>query len=61
MDSGYQATANALVSSIKSQCPGITVNVSGDSTSGMAAGAFVGGFSGGEANSCGSVSITLAR
>lgn len=61
MDSGYQATANALVSSIKSQCPGITVNVSGDSTSGMAAGAFVGGFAGGEANSCGSVSITLAR
>ncbi|MBQ2639486.1 MAG: PASTA domain-containing protein [Bacilli bacterium] len=58
---GYNAVANALVSEIKALCPGITVNIYGDTTSDKTPGAFVGGFSGGTVNSCNSVSITLSK
>ena len=61
MNGGYSSVASALRSSIQSQCPGITVSINSDSTSGKAPGSFVSGFSGGSTDSCKTVSITLAN
>jgi beta-lactam-binding protein with PASTA domain len=61
LNGGYNSVASALRSSIQSQCPGITVNIGADSTSGKAPGSFVSGFSGGSTDSCKTVSITLAN
>ena len=58
---GYAAVASALVSEIKALCPGITVNINGDTTTDKAPGSFVGGFAGGTTNSCNTISITLAK
>ena len=57
----YSAAASALTSEIKSQCPGITVSIKGDTTSGKAPGSFISGFSGGNTTSCSTVTITLAK
>ena len=61
LNGGYGSVSSALRSSIQSQCPGINVNISADSTSGKAPGSFVSGFSGGSTDSCKTVSITLAN
>ena len=61
MGEGYNAVANALVSEIKSQCPGIKVVVNADTTSEKAAGSFIRGFNGGPTDSCSTVTITLAK
>lgn len=61
IEGGYQAVANALTAEIKSQCPGIKVNISGDDTSGKRSGLFLSGFNGGNTDSCSTVSITLAK
>ena len=58
---GYQDIANALVSEIKGQCPGINVEISGNTTSDKAPGSFISGFSGGDTDSCSTVEITLAK
>lgn len=59
---GYQGTANAVISFIESKCPGINVQVRGDTTSGKTAGMVVpGSWSGGETNSCSTVNIILAK
>ena len=57
----FSASASALTNTIKSQCPGITVKIYGDSTSDKRPGMFVSGFSGGTTNSCSTVTITLAQ
>ena len=57
----FSASASALTGTIKSQCPGITVRIYGDSTSDKRPGMFVSGFSGGTTNSCSTVTITLAQ
>ena len=57
----FSASASALTNTIKSQCPGITVRIYGDSTSDKRPGMFVSGFSGGTTNSCSTVTITLAQ
>ena len=57
----FSASASALTNTIKSQCPGITVRIYGDSTSDKRPGVFVSGFSGGTTNSCSTVTITLAQ
>ena len=59
---GYQGTANAVISFIEGKCPGINVQVRGDSTSGKAAGMIVpGSWSGGDTDSCSTVNIILAQ
>ena len=58
---GFDAVSSALVSDIKSQCPGITVNIVGDDTSGKRSGLFISGFNGGDTTSCSTISITLAK
>ena len=58
---GYQDIANALVSEIKGQCPGINVEISVNTTSDKAPGSFISGFSGGDTDSCSTVKITLAK
>ena len=57
----FSASASALTNTIKSQCPGITVRIYGDSTSDKRLVMFVSGFSGGTTNSCSTVTITLAQ
>lgn len=59
--SGFDAVASALKSYISSQCPGITVIVNGDSTSDKVSGSPIGGFSGGDTNSCATITITIAK
>lgn len=61
IDGGYQAVSSALISGIKSQCPGIKVNISADDTSKFSSGQFISGFNGGNTDSCSTVSITLAK
>ena len=61
IDDGYNAVVNALTAEIKAQCPGITVHITGDDTSGRRAGSFISGFSGGNTDSCSTISITLAK
>ena len=59
---GYQGTADVVVKFIKDKCPGISVNVSGDTTSGKSPGMVVpGSWSGGETDSCKTVNIILAK
>ena len=58
---GYDAIASNLKSHIESQCPGITVIISGDASSGKVAGQYVSGFISGPANSCDTIQITLAK
>lgn len=64
----YQNIANALIAEIESQCPGIDVQVRGDTSSGEPAGTFISGFSGGDTDengnpltSCSTVHIYLAK
>ncbi len=57
----YDGTAAGLRSHISSQCPGIKVNIVPDRTSGMTPGSPVGGFTGGDTNSCSTVTITIAQ
>ena len=61
IDNGFQAVANALKSEIQAQCPGISVTIVGDDTSGESSGTFLGGFKGGNVSSCDTISITLAK
>ena len=59
---GYQGTANAVIAFIEGKCPGIDVQVRGDTTSGKTAGMVVpGSWSGGATNSCSTVNIILAK
>ena len=60
LSGGYSAVSSALKSNIQSQCPGVKVQISSDSTSGKASGSFISGFQGGNTDSCSTVSITLA-
>ena len=60
LNGGYSSVESALRSNIQSQCPGVKVQISSDSTSGKASGSFVSGFQGGNTDSCSTVSITLA-
>ena len=53
--------AAALRAKITSQCPGIKVNILGDSTSTLRPGEPVSGFSGGTTDSCQTVTITIAQ
>ena len=64
----YQNIANALIAEIEGQCPGIDVQVRGDTSSGEPAGTFISGFSGGDTDengkpltSCSVVHIYLAK
>lgn len=65
---GYLAVANALISHIEGQCPGIDVQVRGDTTTEYDPGMFVSGFNGGnkdndgkDLTSCSVVHIFLAK
>lgn len=61
-DGGYQGTANAVIAFIEGKCPGINVQVRGDTTSGKTAGMVVpGSWSGGATDSCSTVNIILAK
>lgn len=57
----FDSTANALRNYITERCAGVTVNISGDSSSGLSVGSYVGGFQGGSFSSCDTISITLAK
>ncbi len=61
LSGGYSAVASALTSYIKSKCPGIRVNISGDDTSGKAPGTILSGNPEGEYTSCSTINITLAK
>lgn len=61
LNGGYGSVSSALRSYIQGQCPGITVQISSDSTSGKASGSFISGFQGGNTTSCQTVSIVLAN
>lgn len=57
----FDGAANAVRNFITGKCPGVTVNISGDSSSGFTAGSYVSGFEGGSFSSCDTISITLAK
>lgn len=57
----FNGAANAVRNFITGKCPGVTVNISGDSSSGFTAGSYVSGFEGGSFSSCDTISITLAK
>ena len=57
----FDKMAAALRAKITSQCPGIKVNILGDSTSTLRPGEPVSGFSGGTTDSCQTVTITIAQ
>ena len=61
LNGGFNAVSAALRSSIQSQCSGVKVNISSDSTSGKVSGSFISGFQGGNTDSCSTISITLAN
>ena len=57
----FDKMAQALRDKITSQCPGIKVNILGDTTSTLAPGEPVSGFSGGSTDSCQTITITIAK
>ena len=57
----FDKMAAALRNKITSQCPGITVNILGDTTSTLSPGEPVSGFSGGDTDSCQTITITIAK
>jgi len=57
----FDGAANAVRNFITGKCPGVTVNISGDSSSGFTSGSYVSGFEGGSFSSCDTISITLAK
>ena len=57
----FEKMAAALRNKITSQCPGITVNILGDTTSTLSPGEPVSGFSGGDTDSCQTITITIAK
>ena len=57
----FDGAANAVRNFISGKCPGVTVNISGDSSSGFTPGSYVGGFEGGSFSSCDTINITLAK
>ena len=60
LSGGYNAVESALRSHIQSQCPGITINITGDDTSGKAPGMLLGNPEG-EYTSCSTINIVLAK
>ena len=58
---GFQDVKNGLIAEITSQCPGIKVNIIGDETSTLSPGDPVSGFTGGETDSCSTITITIAK
>ena len=57
----YSSAASALKNYLRSQCSGLTVNISGKALDGYDPGDYVSGFRGGDVNSCSSISIVLAK
>ena len=57
----FDGAKSSVISFIKGECPGITVNVIGDTTSGVEPGSFITGWEGGKTTSCSTISITLAK
>lgn len=57
----FDGAANAVRNFITGKCPGVKINISGDSSSGFTAGSYVSGFEGGSFSSCDTISITLAK
>ena len=57
----FDGAANAVRNFVSGKCPGVTVNISGDSSSGFTPGSYVGGFEGGSFSSCDTINITLAK
>ena len=57
----FDKMAAALRAKITSQCPGIKVNILGDTTTTLSPGEPVSGFSGGTTDSCQTVTITIAQ
>ena len=57
----FDGAANAVRNFVSGKCPGVTVNISSDSSSGFTPGSYVGGFEGGSFSSCDTINITLAK
>ena len=57
----YEAAASGIRNYLQSECPGLKVNVVGQEVDGYDPGDFVSGYSGGETDSCSTITITLAK
>lgn len=57
----YEAAASGIRDYLQSECPGLKVNVVGQEIDGYGLGDFVSGYSGGETDSCSTITITLAK
>jgi len=57
----YESAASGLKSYLQGLCPGLTVNIIGKTEDGYGPGDFIGGFEGGNTDSCSTISITLAK